>query len=40
MKNLLRANYHSILMDGSTDSSVVEQELIYVLFFKEWNSRG
>ena len=40
VKNLLRANYHSILMDGSTDSSVVEQELIYVLFFKEWNSRS
>ena len=32
VEDLLRANYYSILMDGSTDSSVIEQELIYVLF--------
>ena len=28
----MHANYYSILMDGSTGSSVIEQELIYVLF--------
>ena len=32
MKDLLHSSYYSILMDGSTDSSVIEQELIYVLF--------
>ena len=26
------ACYYSILLDGSTDSSAIEQELIYVLF--------
>ena len=32
VEDLLCATYYSILMDGSTDSSFVEQELIYVLF--------
>ena len=30
--DLKNANYYSVLMDGSTDSSVIEQELVYVLF--------
>ena len=34
MEDLLHGNYYSISMDGRTDSSVVEQELIYVLFLK------
>ena len=29
---LMKAKYYSILQDGSTDTSVSEQELIYVLF--------
>ena len=29
---LLRANFVSVLCDGSTDSSIVEKELIYVIF--------
>ena len=31
IEDLLRAKYYSGLMDGSTDSSVTEQELIYIL---------
>ena len=38
VEDLLRANYYSILVDGSTDSNVIEQELIYVIFFKQLNS--
>ena len=29
---LTKANYFSVLSDGSTDSSVTEQETIYILF--------
>ena len=32
VQDLLNAKYYSVLMDGSTDSSVTEQELIYLLF--------
>ena len=32
---LAKAKYYSILTDGSTDSSVTEQELIYVLFLSD-----
>ena len=32
MEDLLCANYYSILMDGSTDSSVIEKGFVYVLF--------
>ena len=32
---LMKAKYYSILQDGSTDTSVSEQELIYVLFLYE-----
>ena len=32
---LLKARYYSILQDGSTDTSVKEQEIIYVLFLHE-----
>ena len=31
-ESLMKAKYYSILQDGSTDTSVSEQELIYVLF--------
>ena len=31
----VKAKYYSILQDGSTDTSVIEQELIYVLFLYE-----
>ena len=30
--NLARANYYSVLVDGSTDKAIVEQEAIYILF--------
>lgn len=32
VKDLVDAKYYSLLTDGSTDSGVLEQELIYVLF--------
>ena len=32
---LVHARYYSILTDGSTDKSVTEQELIYVMFLNE-----
>ena len=33
MKNLIsKSNYYSVLSDGSKDSSVTEQETIYILF--------
>ena len=32
---LVNAKYYSILTDGSTDTSVTEQELIYVMFLNE-----
>ena len=34
-KTLVKARYYSILTDGSTDTSVTEQELIYVMFLNE-----
>ena len=34
VKDLVDAKYYSFLTDGSTDSGVLEQELIYVLFLK------
>ena len=35
VEDLLRAKYYSILMDSSTDSSVTEQELIYILYLSK-----
>ena len=35
VNDLRQANYYSILMDGSTDSSIIEQELVYVLFLNK-----
>ena len=35
VEDLLRAKYYSVLMDGSTDSGVTEQELIYVLYLSK-----
>ena len=35
VEDLLRAKYYSVLMDGSTDSSVTEQELIYILYLSK-----
>ena len=32
---LMKAKYYSVLQDGSTDTSVSEQELVYVLFLYE-----
>ena len=32
---LLNAKYYSILQDGSTDTSISEQELVYVLFLND-----
>ena len=34
-ESLMKAKYYSILQDGSTDTSMSEQELILVLFFYE-----
>ena len=34
-ETLVHARYYSILTDGSTDTSVTEQELIYVMFLNE-----
>ena len=34
-KLISKANYFSVLSDGSTDSAVTEQEMIYVLFICE-----
>ena len=31
----MKARYYSILTDGSTDTSVTEQELIYVMFLND-----
>ena len=33
-KDLANAHYFCILSDGSTDSSVTEEELVYLLFLK------
>lgn len=35
LKSLTSANYYSVLTDGSTDASVMEQEVVYVLFMSE-----
>ena len=35
LKSLMSANYYSVLTDGSTDASVMEQEVVYVLFMSE-----
>ena len=32
-ESISKARYYSVLNDGGTDSSVIEQELIYILFF-------
>ena len=32
VEDLLSANYYSLLTDGSTDASILEQEVIYVFF--------
>ena len=32
---LLSANYHSILTDGSTDASILEQDIIYILYLSK-----
>ena len=32
VKDLLSVHYYSILTDGSTDSSILKQEALYVLF--------
>ena len=32
VKDLLSAHYYEILTDSSTDSSILEQEALYVLF--------
>ena len=32
VKDLLDANYYSVLTDGSTDASITEQEVVYVLY--------
>ena len=32
VKDLLSAHYYAILTDGSTDSSILQQEALYVLF--------
>ena len=32
LEDIEKCNYFTLLMDGSTDSSFTEQELIYVLF--------
>ena len=32
-KDLATANFFSVLCDGSTDSAVIEEEIIYVLYF-------
>ena len=35
VEDLLRAKYYSVLMDGSTDSGITEQELIYILYLSK-----
>ena len=35
LEDLLSANYFSLLTDGSTDASVLKQEVIYVLFLSK-----
>ena len=35
INDLLSANYYSILTDGSTDASTLEQEVIYVLYLSK-----
>ena len=35
VKDLLSANYHSLLTDGSADASILEQEVIYVFFLSK-----
>ena len=32
VKDILNARYYSILTDGSTDASILEQEVLYILF--------
>ena len=34
-KDLVKANFYSVLNDGITNRGVIEQELIYVLFLNE-----
>lgn len=34
-KDIVNARYYSVLSDGSTDSAVIEEELVYVLYLKE-----
>ena len=34
-KDVAKANFYSVLKDGSIDNSVIEQQLIYVLFLNE-----
>ena len=35
VKDLCSANYYSCLTDGSTDSSVLEQEVIYAIYLSD-----
>ena len=35
VNDVLNVNYYSVLMDGSTDFSVVEQELVYIIFLNK-----
>ena len=37
-KNLANAHYFCVLSYGSTDSSVIEEELVYLLFLKSGKS--
>ena len=34
-KDLAKAHYYSVLCDGSTDKSVIEQEAIFILFLSD-----
>ena len=34
-KDLAKAHYYSVLCDGSTDKSVIEQENIFILFLSD-----
>ena len=37
VKDFVNAQYYSVLSDGRTDSAVIEQELVYVLYLsKDW----
>ena len=35
IEDLLSANYYSLLTDGSTNASILEQEGFYILFLSE-----